>query len=51
MGRNCYCYDTGPVLQVLLCPAVEAVDLLTPSWKDNATDLYLDCRFMVSFWL
>ena len=38
-------------LQVLLYPALQAVDLRTASYEDNSNDPYLDRRLMTTFWL
>ena len=37
--------------QVLLYPALQAVDLRTASYEDNSNDPYLDRRLMTTFWL
>lgn len=44
-------WSPQPKLQVLLYPALQAVDFRTPSYEKNADDPLLDRPLMITFWL
>ena len=44
-------FSPQPRLQVLLYPALQALDMRTPSYQKNALDPILSQRFMAGFWL